>query len=288
MPEARKRRVFDCMIFFDELDLLEIRLNELAPVVDTFVVTESPLTFRGKPKPLYFHENRDRFAAFSDRIRHLVIEDMPGGETQGDHWRREHHQRTQIARALGDLDGQDMVILSDVDEIPRASSVVEALAQEGPKPAIHCFELAMYRYFLDYREDMMWLRHGPRMIRYADMPPLQVLREIRPPSDNPFQSFSRWVMASIACGKPVRRAIHRDAGWHFTSMGGVEPLSRKLASYSHPDAGVDRGLSFREAAEDRIKQARQAPELTRVAIDDRYPAFLLQNADRFADLFSPS
>lgn len=70
------RRIYDCFTFFNELDLLELRLNELASVVDYFVIAEATHTFTGKPKPLHFKENAARFEAFLPRIIHIIVEDF--------------------------------------------------------------------------------------------------------------------------------------------------------------------------------------------------------------------
>ncbi|MBY0430568.1 MAG: N-acetylglucosaminyltransferase, partial [Rhodospirillales bacterium] len=113
-------RVFDCFSFFNEFDVLEIRLHELQGVVDRFVLVEADRTHAGQPKPLYFHENRQRFAAFLDRIEHVVVRDMPEGD---DPWRRERFQRDCITRGLGGAGPDDLVMVSDVDEIPRAAFV---------------------------------------------------------------------------------------------------------------------------------------------------------------------
>ena len=69
-------KVFDSIIFFNELDLLEMRLNILNDVVDYFVVTESPFTVSGNEKPLYYAENKDRFGKFNDKIIHHVTEEI--------------------------------------------------------------------------------------------------------------------------------------------------------------------------------------------------------------------
>ena len=74
-------KVYDCFTFFNELDLLEVRLNELDGVVDRFVLCESPYTFRGQPKPLVFQENRARFARFLPKIEHVVVDDLPRNPT---------------------------------------------------------------------------------------------------------------------------------------------------------------------------------------------------------------
>ena len=70
-------KVFDSIIFFNELELLEMRLNILDKVVDYFVITESPFTVSGNEKPLYYAENKDRFGKFNDKIIHHITEEIP-------------------------------------------------------------------------------------------------------------------------------------------------------------------------------------------------------------------
>jgi hypothetical protein len=70
-------RLFDCFTFFNELDLLEIRLETLDSVVDFFVIAEAPITYRADPKPLYFELNKQRFAKFLPKIRHIIVDDLP-------------------------------------------------------------------------------------------------------------------------------------------------------------------------------------------------------------------
>ena len=90
--------IYDCFSFFNELDLLEIRLNVLKDVVDKFVLVEAGETHTGKPKPLYFKENEARFAAFRDRIIYVAIERFP--EVCTTSWARENWQRNAIAEGL--------------------------------------------------------------------------------------------------------------------------------------------------------------------------------------------
>src|SRR5262249_48262662 len=75
--EVPLNKIFDCFMFFNELEILSIRLKELYDVVHRFVIIEAPVTHQGKPKPLYFHENSERFRTFSDKIHHVVVRDMP-------------------------------------------------------------------------------------------------------------------------------------------------------------------------------------------------------------------
>jgi beta-1,4-mannosyl-glycoprotein beta-1,4-N-acetylglucosaminyltransferase len=90
---------YDCFTFFNELDLLEIRLHELCRVVDTFVLVEAPWTFQGDTKPLFFDENKRRFRRFLPQIRHIIVPNEP--ETN-DPWQREFHQRNCIRLGLTD------------------------------------------------------------------------------------------------------------------------------------------------------------------------------------------
>ena len=93
-------RVFDTFLFCDELDLLEVRLLELHDHVYRFVLVESPLTFQGNPKPLYYADNKERFATYADKIIH-VIADL---DSLGEGMAREHAQRNATWQGLGDYE----------------------------------------------------------------------------------------------------------------------------------------------------------------------------------------
>ena len=69
--------VYDCFQFFNELDILKLRLHVLSDVVDRFVISESTVTFSGDPKPLFYEENKEQFQEFQDRIIHVVVDDTP-------------------------------------------------------------------------------------------------------------------------------------------------------------------------------------------------------------------
>jgi hypothetical protein len=129
--------IYDCFPFFNELDLLDIRLHELSDVVDKFVLVEATRTFTGNPKPLYFWENRKQFTPFLSQIIHVVVDDMPmtkeelSASTQKDlrwlesdyqhgaNWIRDRHQRNAIMRAVDYLDDYDIIIIEDADEMLR-------------------------------------------------------------------------------------------------------------------------------------------------------------------------
>ena len=107
--------VYDCFQFFNELDILKIRMNVLNDVVDRFVISESTVTFSGKKKPLYFAENRERFSEFDDKIVHQIVQDTP----DVDPFQRDSFQKCAVKRPLEKMcTDDDIIIFSDVDEIP--------------------------------------------------------------------------------------------------------------------------------------------------------------------------
>lgn len=281
-------RVYDCFVFSRELDLLEIRLNELSEVVDVFVLAESPFTFQGDPKPLTFEENRKRFAAFADRIRHVVVGDMPAGTRKRDHWRRQSHQRNALAIGIEDARPDDVVVLSDVDEIPSAGSILESVETIDSLPTVHCFEQRMYKYFLNYQHRDPWSRSGPRAVRRRYLRSMQGLRYVRPPTAEPIRSTLRWLYASAYMQRPIRRVVHRDAGWHFSAMGGVDEVAKRLSSNSQiiRERRRDPSRDFTEIAAARLESAGFDNKLKKVPLDSTFPRFLIENQARFRHLLA--
>lgn len=280
-------RVFDCFVFATELDLLEIRLHELAQVVDFFVVAEAEVTFKGEPKPLVFQSNRDRFAPFAERIRHVVVRDMPAGTSKADNWRRQQYQRNALIAGIDDATPEDIVLLSDVDEIPRAESVRALAASPGSFATVHCLEQRMYRYFLNYQCSEPWSRSGPRAVQRRYLHTMQGLRYVRPPTREPLRSTLRWIYACAYMHRVIRRTVHQDAGWHFSSMGGVNAVATKFRSNSAalPEHNRDPGRDFADIAAARIAEAKTDTDLTEVPLDDSFPAYLLGNRARYLHFF---
>ncbi|MFZ2310324.1 MAG: N-acetylglucosaminyltransferase, partial [Patescibacteria group bacterium] len=134
--------IYDCFTFFNELDLLEIRLNILDGVVDKFVLVEATKTFSNIDKPLYFNENKERFKKFEDKIIHIIVDDYPVFETA---WTYDWHQRNCIARGLVNCKLDDVILVSDLDEIPDPSKIIEY----KDYPGVKVFKQRMFYYFLN-------------------------------------------------------------------------------------------------------------------------------------------
>jgi beta-1,4-mannosyl-glycoprotein beta-1,4-N-acetylglucosaminyltransferase len=200
--------IFDCIIFFNELDLLELRLYELDSVVDRFVIVEAPVTFSGEPKPLHFADNEQRFAPWREKIIHIVVEDMP---QCADTWQRESHQRNAVIRGLHSAASGDAVILSDADEIPSA----DAISRWSPELEPRRFEQVCSYYWINCVGGG-WA--GSRIL--------------------PFSGLARYPSLDAIRYDPF--PLLENGGWHFSFLGGAERVIAKLEAYSHSELNLDR------------------------------------------------
>ena len=285
--------IYDTFLFFNELELLELRLRELAGVVDRFVVVESPRTHSNQPKPLVFAANRDRFRDFADRIIHVVVEDDPAslGKWTSSGPRRfaiEDHDRRSIGRGLTACRPDDVILTGDVDEIPRAEALKAAVAalrfrtdpltrawswllRQPPvvrharnifkkhHPRVTVFEQRMYYYFLNCAcLNRPWWP-GTRMVFYRDFTSAYDLR--------------RWGGRRLP-----------DAGWHFSFMGGVARIREKIAAYAHAEFNRPE-FTQPETVEAALAAGRWVlgndQELGFVPLDASFPAFVRDHPDRF-------
>ena len=117
-------KVIDVFPFFNELDLLEIRLNSLDPYVDCFILSEATKTFSGLDKPLYYQENKERFKKFSDKIIHNIVNDDTAPELHP--YQRDIFQKNSIKEVvLKNASDDDAIIWSDIDEVPNPEAIEE-------------------------------------------------------------------------------------------------------------------------------------------------------------------
>ena len=278
--------IYDCFSFFNELDLLEIRLNVLKDVVDKFVLVEAGETHTGKPKPLYFKENASRFAAFRERIVYICIEKFP--DICRTDWGRENYQRNAIAKGLIDAKDDDVVLVSDLDEIPRP----EAIAKCVGKPGVTVFDQTYYAFYLNYRNVRQQWWHGTRMVSYKDFchafDGVEVMRdEFLPEWVNEGTTASKFRCRRLPRSRGGQRIV-KNGGWHFTCLGGAEAVLAKMkAVVPHHDFDPDDSALTVERIESLLAKG-QGPALKMncfgVPLDDSFPRFLIDNHSKYAHL----
>jgi len=253
---SRKPFLYDGFIFYNELDVLEIRLNELYDVVDYFVLVEATRTFSDKDKPLYFETNKKRFEKFLDKVIHIVVDNMPSGP---DPWVRERHQRSCISRGWQNCSDGDLVCVSDVDEIPKASILRNYRLKDG----FSTLEQSLYYYFLNCKELGTW--------RWFKILPYSKAKDMTPEQIRYTESEN----------------IILNAGWHFSFLGDVNHIASKIESYAHQEYNLPQFkdpnyiLSCLEKGQDVFKRKDIAFQF--VEIDSSYPEFVTKNLAKFLE-----
>lgn len=284
----RSIKIYDVFTFFNELELLEIRLNVLNDHVDHFVIVESTETFSGLPKKLFFRENKNRFSAFEEKIIHYVIDDVPADEDElkkrlldptitpldrkilndamtSDnvpkgvvHWLKEFYQKESIKKALVNLADDDICYISDVDEIwnPQAKF-------DFRKDDIFKLRQNVYSYFVNNRSSERWA--GTLVTKY---------KNIKHASLNHLRTASK-----------TKYTFVKNGGWHFTNQGGVGRIQEKVeASYGPEDLNTD---DIKSQIADRMRSNKDyiGRRFKFWKDETGLPSYLLLHRDRYKTLF---
>jgi beta-1,4-mannosyl-glycoprotein beta-1,4-N-acetylglucosaminyltransferase len=249
-------KIYDAFMFYNELELLEIRLNELDGIVDRFVLVEADTTFSGNKKPLFFQENKQLFDRFLSKITHVVVTDMPTG---ADPWPRESFQRNAISRGIPkDAKSNDLLIVTDVDEIPRAKAILEALPISEPM----ALDMGAYSGYLN----VCWgnWSHGKIL-------PIGFLKGSDP------HTFRQQPT------KPIQ-----NGGWHFSYIGGPSRVCQKMTAFAHQEPSIQKYNNL-ELMTKAFKSGSGIFGGVNVyqPVDDRFPEYLIKNIQKFRHLIGP-
>ena len=245
-PIQTKQRIVDCFIFYNELDMLEYRLSIMYPHVDAFVLVESTRTHKGNPKPLYYKENRARFAAYEDKIVYVLIDDLIAEPViafdliKGEQWVNERHQRDGITLGIDalmegkfgwKLGEKDVLLISDVDEIVDVSKldrIVSILESEHEAlQGMVGITMDMYYYNLNYKMKEIWTH--PKAIYYSYYLNLPFTEHPNHPEMKKVRNISIHVRLS-SCSSVVG-----SFGWHLSYFGNAEMISNKLKEFGHQE-----------------------------------------------------
>ena len=264
-------KIYDCFAFYNELDLLELRLTELYDFVDHFVLVEANQTHQGNPKPFIFDENKERFSKFLDKIIHIQVNDMPG---HPDSWVNEGHHRDQILKGIADADPADLIIISDLDEIIRPAALEYIKTSDN---SLFALRMSLHNFKFNYvrstpGEYDIWAMAGQR-VYFDDITPTEFRRLRFQFSGAPYQYKSN------GC------EVVEHGGWHFGYMGNTEWLINKAKNFAHAEvnrpefiAAIDVEKSIAERKEwDR----NQANQYKIVELNDYFPKTILNNVDKY-------
>lgn len=256
--------VIDCFLFWREFDVLDIRLHELEGVVDRFVLVEAPRTFSGKQKPLHFADQAYNYAEWP--ITHVVVRDLPIGP---DPWQREYFQRNAIMRGLAEAKESDLVLISDLDEVPSRQALIKArpVAEAG---AVVRFDQPLCYYYLN-----------------AALP-----------SEGTPSLCTRMLLAKdLVRGERTPQDVRQDhsgpvvspGGWHFGWLGDAEFAREKIRAFSHQELNhealtTDDYLGWCIAQGKHVKERRQIYRFP----EEELPAHVREHRERYRRWLAPS
>jgi beta-1,4-mannosyl-glycoprotein beta-1,4-N-acetylglucosaminyltransferase len=273
-------KIYDCFNFFNELDILELRLNILYDHVDYFVIVESDVTHSGEKKPFYLEENKERFSKFWDKIISYKICDNPtdfnnlpltddvklnevfnfiktqtirfNRSTQLDYG-RDFFQKESVRRPLVNCSDDDLILISDADEIPNPDTL-KNISSLDIDTTIYSLNQVTYYYYINLLKQRDW--YGTKMGLYKNIKNLS-FNEIR--------------------GDAKLTVKIPNGGWHFSFMGGSEMVKKKITSYSARDLANSNVLNSIESNISNNIDPFFRGNLNKVSIDESYPQYILEN-----------
>jgi len=261
--------IYDCFQFFNEEDVLDIRLNTLSPFVDYFIITESIYDHQGNIRELTF--NKKKFEKFNNKINYIIVKDLPDSiikEHQGGHSLIEQYQRNSIMKGLEKSNSEDLIIISDVDEIPdlRKLSLYN-------KRNYAVFSQKMFNFKINLMNITESNWHGSRMCLKKNLISPQWLRGIK------FKKYPFWRIDKIR-----NLQIIDNGGWHFSYLQKVDLIIKKIKSFSHGEFNnpsiINENL-INEKINKGIDIFDRNIKYQKVAIDSSFPEYISNNIEKF-------
>ena len=265
-------KIYDCFQFFNEENILDLRLNILDKHVDFFVIVESTTDHQGNEKKLYFDVNK--FKKFQKKIIYIVVEDTLDAIKKphlGQNSLVERHQRNSIMKGLKNCSDDDLVIISDVDEIPDLNKL--NLFNQKKRYAVFLQKKFDYKLNLLNETEGDW--HGSKICLKKNLKSPQWLRDLKF-KKNPF-----WRIDKIR-----DLPIIKDGGWHFSYLQSPDDILKKIVSFSHGERNVPT-FANQKNIEEKIKMQKNIFDLgfsyRKIDIDHTFPKYIIENKEKLKE-----
>ncbi len=234
-------------MYFDEDLLLDIRLNTLDKFVKKFVITEATYSHSGEKKKLKFDINK--FKKFKDKIIYIIVDKEPTNILEFEKsdtedkkaeklilngMARDYHQREKLNNGLKEASNEDLILISDLDEIPNLQNFEFTKIDNN----IIIFQQKMFYYKLNlYHPEFIW--QGTKGTKFKNFLSPQWLRNIKG------KNYAKWRIDTFFSKKKYSNIIFiKDGGWHFTCLKTPEDLQKKLLSFAHHYEFEESGLKI--------------------------------------------
>ena len=222
-------KIIDCFTFYNELGLLKYRLDTLYDIVDNFILVEATITHSGNPKELFYEKNKHLYQKYQDKIIHIIVDDMSITKST---YIPENFQRVCISRGFKNLNKDDILIISDLDEIPNPT-LLEKLKIDGLQGG-YSLKQDVYYYNLNTFVNNDWT--SAKICTYDF-----------------FINNCKNSAQSCRC-QTAMNGILENGGWHLTYFGSPEFISNKLKNFCHSDEyGSEKYTNIEKIKNDILK-----------------------------------
>ena len=260
--------IYDCFQYFNEEHIADLRFNIMNEFVDYFVIVESTVNHQGNEKKLQFDINK--YSKFKKKIKYIIVDDTPdnfkkpheGGESLV-----EQHQRNSLMKVLSKADDNDIIILSDVDEIPDLNKL-----NLFNKKNYAVFSQKMFMYKINFLniDENNW--HGSKICLKKNLRSPQWLRNFK------FKKYPFWRI-----DKPKNIQVIENGGWHFAYLQDAENISKKIKSFAHGEFNKEH-LVDENKIKERIEKGEDVFErgykIKKIDIDETFPKYIQLNKDK--------
>ncbi len=292
-------KIIDCTTYYSEDLMLDVRFNILNEYVDKFIITESKFSHSGEKKTLNFNINN--FPKFKDKIEYLVIENEPDGINTSDNTSsikrlnsllRIEQSYNFMMDAIKDASDDDLICLSDNDEIPNFNSKYF----KQSKSDIYIFKQLFFYYKFNLLYDLMpW--YGTKACKKKKLLSFSWLRNLKN-RKYPFWRFDTF----FSKAKHTNLEIIEDGGWHFTNLKTAEEIFIKLSNFGHHNEFDDSGVTIKDiqaCIDNRIVNYNHLADMTEknkynanyklnLVDEKKLPNYLLKHKEKYKDWFDYS
>ena len=262
-----RSRIFDCITFFDNNYMFNLRYNILKEHVDYFFICESLYDHRGNKKKINFDKKK---YYKSDKIKHLILQEpFPKSNNV---WQNQALQREYLLKNLSKAAPEDYIFFSDPDEIPKPEILINF--ELNKRYGIFKQKCFNYKFNLFNKYESPW--EGTRVAKKKNLHSINFMRQ-KIKSKNLNYSFLRF-------DKEKNIQIFDNAGWHFNNILSPKEISNKLKTFAHTEFANERFSSIKiikKNINDKKDLFNRGHVYKKVEINSDYPKYITDNLDKF-------
>ena len=258
--------IFDCFIYNNEEMILDLRLSYLNKYVKKFIIVESKYTHQGNLKTNFL--NLNEFKKYKDKIDYNLIDKFPENLSN---WGRENYQRNFLMHSIKDLNEDDYIMISDLDEIPNLRNLNSII-----KSKFTAFQQTNYSFKFNLKNITFPIWYGTKLCKKKYLKSPQWLRD---------QKVKKYSFLKFY---KIKWNIIQNGGWHFSYIMNPNEISEKIKSFSHAEYNLDKYTNIK-IIENKLSKGldlfNRNQSYQKVELDSSFPKSFFENKNKFDKWF---